>query len=72
MAGSYNLSSLKDCLRGQNLFNHMQRVATCGKISEIEQNKEDLKEYLSALLNSGGGVILFDCLRKYEDIIAKG
>ena len=50
----------------------MQRVATCGKISEIEQNKEDLKEYLSALLNSGGGVILFDCLRKYEDIIAKG
>lgn len=38
----------------------------------INEDADDLKDKICYLLNNGGGVILFDCARKYRQIIPMG
>lgn len=43
-----------------------------GKITELDNKANDLRDRVCYLLNNEGGVILFDCARKYRDYIPMG
>jgi hypothetical protein len=43
-----------------------------GNGAEIDSNADSIKTGVCALLNGGGGVVLFDCRRSYLNVLAKG
>jgi hypothetical protein len=47
-------------------------VIVLSKIKELNTHKDLLKNSICALLNSGGGVILFDCFEEYMQVLPVG
>jgi hypothetical protein len=47
-------------------------VIVIPKVRELNYHKDVLKTSICALLNSGGGVLLFDCLEEYMQILPIG
>jgi hypothetical protein len=41
-------------------------------IADMKSQEMEIKDYLCAMLNSCGGIMLFDCKRKLEKVVAKG
>ena len=47
-------------------------IELMGKITELDMETNKLKDCVCYLLNNQGGVILFDCAKKYRDYIPMG
>jgi len=41
-------------------------------VKEMKNIEQEIKDRLCGMLNSSGGVILFNCIRSYEKILAEG
>ena len=43
-----------------------------GQNTDIKKDEPQVKDLICYLLNNGGGVILFDCLRRFRDVLPIG
>ena len=41
-------------------------------VRQMKELEQEIKDQICAILNSGGGIILFDCVKAYEKVIVKG